>query len=125
MDAAVITDLAYVFEDEINLANIFAIALERAGYQTLAMNDGKAAIEYLRENPESPRLVVLDLNLPQVSGKDILRFIRMNERFAGTRVIIATADSAATVGNLADTSDLVLYKPISPAQLSDLARRFH
>jgi len=125
MDSAAVSQLAFVIEDEINLAAIFATALERAGYKTLSMNDGQVAIDHLREAHESPRLVLLDLNLPLVSGKDILRYIRGDARFAKTRVILATSDSAAIVGEMEDKSDLVLLKPISFAQLRDLASRFH
>lgn len=124
MDTAAVPHLAFIIEDEINLAALFATALERAGYRTLSLNDGQVAIDHLRQVKESPRLVLLDLNLPRVSGKDILRYIRADARFAKTRVILATSESAAIAGEMEDKSDLILLKPISFAQLRDLASRF-
>jgi DNA-binding response OmpR family regulator len=124
MELAQPQSLAYVIEDEVPLAAIYARALKIAGYQTCEINDGLTAMDELRSNAYCPALVVLDLNLPLVSGKEILRFIRMDPRFSKTRVIIATSDSAAVVGELEDKSDLVLLKPISYSQLRDLARRF-
>lgn len=125
MDTAMVPQWAFVIEDEINLAALFATALEKAGYRTLSMNDGQAAIDHLKQVKESPRLVLLDLNLPLVSGKDILRYIRGDERFAKTRVILTTSGSAAIASEMEDNSDLILLKPISFSQLRDLASRFH
>lgn len=125
MEAAAFHQLALIVEDEINLAAIFATALERAGFKTLSVNDGKSAIDHLKGTTESPKLVLLDLNLPFVSGKDILRYIRGDERFSDTRVILATAESATVANEMDDKSDLVLFKPISFTQLRDLASRLH
>lgn len=115
---------AFVIEDEIQLAAIYAKALDLAGYQTMAIYNGQEAINHLRSLKEAPSLIVLDLNLPMFPGKDILRFIRMDSRYAGTRVILATSDSAAVRGEIEDKSDIVLLKPISFTQLRDLASRF-
>jgi len=115
---------AFVIEDEIQLAAIYTKALDLAGYQTIAIHNGQEAINHLRSLKEAPSLIVLDLNLPMFPGKDILRFIRMDSRYARTRVILATSDSAAVRGEIEDKSDIVLLKPISFTQLRDLASRF-
>jgi two-component system response regulator BaeR len=115
---------ACIIEDEFQLAAIYAKALDMAGYQTKSIQNGQEAIDYLRTLPVAPSLIVLDLNLPMFPGKDILRFIRMDARYIRTRVILATSDSAAVVGEIEDKSDIVLLKPISFTQLRDLASRF-
>lgn len=122
MESAKSSQLALVIEDEVYLASFFSKALEYAGYQTLEVYDGQVAMNYLAQ--EAPSLVVLDLNLPRVSGREILRYIRSEARFAGTRVILATSESAAAIGEASSKSDLVLLKPISFSQLRDLASRF-
>jgi CheY-like chemotaxis protein len=67
-------------------------------------------------------MVILDLNLPQVSGAEILARIRTDTRLLKTCVIVATAHP-----QLADSvqgeADLVLLKPISFTQLRSLATR--
>jgi CheY-like chemotaxis protein len=123
MNQPLANQMAYVIEDEINLAAIFAKALEKAGFNTLAIHDGQEALDHLRCH--SPSLVILDLNLPLVSGKELLRYIRADARLENTRVILATSDSAAIAGELERNADLVLLKPISYTQLRDLACRFH
>ncbi len=116
---------ALVIEDEVQLAAIYVKALDLAGYQTMAIHNGREAMELLQLAVEAPALVVLDLNLPQLSGKEILRFIRRDPRFIKTRVMLATSDSAAVMGEIEAKSDIVLLKPIGFTQLRELASRFY
>jgi DNA-binding response OmpR family regulator len=116
---------AYIIEDEVQLAAIYAKALGMAGYQVTSIYNGQEAMDLLLLVTEPPALVILDLNLPLLSGKEILRYIRKDSRFAKTRVILATSDSAAVMGEIEDKSDLVLLKPIGFTQLRELASRFY
>ncbi len=113
--------LALVIEDDESHANVFSEALQNAGFKVEIIQDGKAALSRLTLT--EPSVAVLDINLPYVSGVDILHYIRSDVRLTNTRVIIASANSqiAAT---LQDQADLVLIKPISYFQLRDLATRF-
>lgn len=112
--------LALVIEDDPDIAHVFSFALQLAGYDARTIEDGGLAIEQL--NILVPALVVLDLNLPHVSGESILQHIRSQARLANTRVIIATAkDRAAEF--LHHEADMVLIKPISTNQLMELAAR--
>ena len=69
-----------------------------------------------------PDVVVLDLRLPQISGVEILHYIRTDPRLVKTRVIVVTAYPKSAVF-LQKRADLVLIKPISFVQLRDLARQ--
>jgi DNA-binding response OmpR family regulator len=112
--------LAFVIEDDTNLALAFAEALEEAEYKVEIINDGKIALERLADT--IPSTVVLDLHIPNVKGQDVLKYIRADARMQKTRVILATADDqlASMVGSMAN---LVLLKPIGYQQLRDLSAR--
>ena len=112
--------LALIIEDDQDLANIFAKALEAAGYKIEIARDGNVALEQL--SILEPAVVVLDLHLPYVSGRTILRRIRTDRRLDQTRVMLATADPLLAE-SLRGEADLVLLKPISYGQLRDLATR--
>jgi DNA-binding response OmpR family regulator len=112
--------LALIIEDNPHLADIFAIALQQAEFRTEIARDGNQARDQLATI--SPHLVLLDLHLPYVSGKDILSYIRNDPRLAEIHVIVATAD-ANQAELLYRDADLVLLKPISLQQLRDLAAR--
>lgn len=125
MDPIKTNRTAYVIEDEIQLAAIYVKALELAGYTTVSIYNGQEAMDCLSHLSIAPALIVLDLNLPLLSGKEILRFVRRDPRFIKTRVILATSDSAAVIGEIEAKSDIVLLKPIGFTQLRELASRFH
>lgn len=112
--------LALIIEDDRPQATIFNQALQIADFDTEIIQDGEAALERLAATV--PALVVLDLHLPYVSGADVLRRIRADERLTKTKVILATADPLMAEP-LQEDSELVLLKPISFSQLRDLATR--
>lgn len=112
--------LAFVIEDEADLALIFSKALQAAGLTVEAIPDGLEAVRRLTET--TPSVIVLDMHLPNVDGLEILSGIQNDSRFATTRIIVTTAD--AIMADVArDQIDLVLVKPISYGQLRDLASR--
>lgn len=111
---------ALIVEDDNDLAIIFAMALQEAGFETQIVRAGDTALMWLSSS--TPDIVVLDLHLPRVSGDNILKQIRADARLANTKVIIATADPRMAEA-LEDKADLVLLKPIGFSQLRDLAAR--
>ena len=113
--------LALVVEDDHDNADLFAEALISAGFNTEIARDGQSAMQRLAVIV--PVLVLLDLELPRVSGDKILHHIRADKRLAQVKVILTTA-SDNLAGPLEQDCDLVLLKPISFSQLSKLAARF-
>jgi DNA-binding response OmpR family regulator len=111
---------ALIIEDDRKLADIFSIALQTANFVTRTVDDGQLALTVLAE--DVPDLVVLDMHLPHVSGRDILRQIRIDNRLKNTQVMVATAD-ARLAETLRGVADLVLVKPVSIDQLIALASR--
>lgn len=111
--------LALIIEDDPQLSEIFTLTLS-ASFETEAITDGTQALERLAEIV--PHLIVLDINLPGVSGAQILHVIRADARLNQIRVILSTA-SPRQAAELEDKADIVLLKPISISQLRDLAER--
>ena len=112
--------LALVVEDDFDASVIFAKALEVVGFKTEVIDSGDVALARLKEIV--PEIVVLDLHLPNVTGVDILKEIRADERLAETKVIIASADPR-TADSLQEKADLILLKPITFSQVRDFAAR--
>ena len=111
--------LALIVEDDIPLSRIFSLALQ-TDYETEVIGDGSAALERLKQIV--PTIVLLDLNLPGTPGRTILSAIHDDPRLNKTNVILCTADERQADALNSD-SDFVLLKPVSPAQLRDLASR--
>jgi CheY-like chemotaxis protein len=112
--------LILVVEDDVSVAEANVDTLTLAGFQTATVHDGRAALMWLAAN--TPALVVLDMHLPFVSGHEVLDYLHADARLANTPVIVTTGD-ARTLLAMKDEADLVLLKPVDPAQLSELAAR--
>ena len=113
---------ALIIEDERDVAALFRHVIDLSGYRTEVALHGQVAVERLSNS--QPDIVILDLNLPGVSGIEILEMIHKDERFRHTRVIVITAHAHIAAG-LPIQPDLVLLKPISIEQLTTLIDQFN
>lgn len=88
-------DVLYV-EDDASDAEFVQAALRESGNDSRVslkvVEDGEQALEYLKNSEgsvgQSPDLVLLDLNLPRVSGKQVLRAIKASPKMKKTPVVI-------------------------------------
>lgn len=110
--------LALIIEDHIDSAIIFSEAVKMAGFDVETIRDGKVALERLAV--VKPDVVILDLNLPHVSGMGVLQEIRSDPRLVDTRVVIVTAHDEL-VYSIQEQADLVLIKPVAFSQIRKLA----
>jgi CheY-like chemotaxis protein len=119
----------YVEDDE-NDVLLIKRSFARAGvaHPLHVVHDGRQAIDYLKaaaQKNEIPCLVVLDLNLPLVSGFDVLQWIRSQPAFQSLPVCIFS--SSACHSDIARTrqagANHYAVKPSSPSKLDDLIRK--
>ena len=83
-----------VIEDSKTDVFLIREALESAGVRAEldVVHDGQAALEFL-EGGARPALVLLDLNLPKFSGREVLRRIRTDLRTRDLPVLVVTSSS--------------------------------
>jgi len=112
--------LALIVEDNSLLSGLFARALRDVGFDTLILDDGRKALDWLRQ--DAPHLLLLDMHLPFISGKQILEEINGDQRFTDTYITIVTADAQMGI-SLADKASFLLNKPVDIQQLQQLAER--
>jgi len=103
-----------VVEDEANIADLVELYLSREGYRVLNQSTGAGALDAVRD--QRPRLVVLDIGLPDIDGLEVCRRIRASGNLP---VIFLTArgDEVDRVLGLELGADDYLTKPFSPAEL--------
>lgn len=111
---------ALIIDDDRDIVSLFRNVLDLAGYRTEIILHGKTAVERLATS--TPDIVLLDLNLPGVSGTEILHMIRSHENLKNTRVVVITGYSHIAQ-TLEDEADLVLLKPVNIDQLTSLVQR--
>lgn len=120
MDNAPRTPFVLIVEDSRDIAAYFRLVMDLAGYRTEIAANGKSAIEIIFR--KLPDIVLLDLSLPGLSGAEILQILRSEPALKKTRPVVITGYSQLAV-DLPVEPDLVLYKPVSPGQLTDLVKR--
>jgi DNA-binding response OmpR family regulator len=110
-------------EDDASTREIFRVALRHAGFVVVAVDDGLAALHRIESDP--PDIVVLDMGLPRLGGRDVLREIRANPNTRAIPIVIVTGTDVVDLNERAGIP--VLMKPVDPDALvrtvEDLARR--
>ncbi|HEX8692073.1 MAG TPA: diguanylate cyclase [Longimicrobium sp.] len=88
-------------------------ALKARGYDVKTATNGGAVLRLLNDAPAAPDLLLLDVMMPEMSGLDVLRALRRDERWADVPVVLITAtnDGALPVSALRDGAVDFLTKP--------------
>ena len=108
---------ALIVEDDRDIVALFRHVMDLAGYRTEIALHGKVAVDYLMQR--TPDIVLLDLNLPGVSGSEILAMMRADEHLKSVPVVVITAH-AHLIATLPIQPELVLIKPVNIEQMSNL-----
>jgi CheY-like chemotaxis protein len=112
-----------IVDDYVDALDIWGIYLTAAGYRVSTAADGASAIATARQL--LPDLVVLDLELPGISGFEVARTLRADPETADIPLIAATGYSHLRQLDLAREVgfDAVVVKPCDPdLLLSEIAR---
>ena len=103
-----------VVEDEASIASFVAMYLKKAGYSVIVAKDGGEAIA--RAGDDSPSIVLLDLNLPDIDGIDVCRQIRQRSEVP-ILMLTARDDDVDKIIGLEVGADDYLTKPFNPREL--------
>ncbi|TRW97294.1 response regulator [Paracoccus sp. M683] len=116
------TDILLI-EDDHSIAEAVRFILTREGWQVAVIRDGGEAVDSIRA--QRPRLVVLDLMLPNRSGSEILADLRAlpDPLLARTAVLLLTAHGDAVGTAAACGADAGLAKPFANDELRALVGR--
>jgi len=108
------TGTIVVVDDEANIAELVDLYLTREGYRVVRAATGKAALDAVAE--ARPRLVVLDVGLPDIDGLEVCRRLRATSSIP---VIFLTARDGEVdrILGLELGADDYMTKPFSPAEL--------
>jgi CheY-like chemotaxis protein len=110
-----------IIEDNSDLRGIFSLLFHHKHFEVCEATDGTEALEFLTHTV--PDVIILDINMPKLSGLDVLKQIRQNPATAHTKVIVVTGNYLARQKPEAELADLFLVKPISIHELIVFAQR--
>jgi two-component system cell cycle response regulator DivK len=112
-----------VEDNELNM-KLFRDLLEAHGYQTVGTSNGREALNLARQH--RPDLILMDIQLPEVSGLDVTKWIKADDELRATPVVAVTAfamkgdEERIREGGC----EAYLSKPISVGKFIETVRRF-
>jgi DNA-binding response OmpR family regulator len=107
-------DLILVVDDDPKIVALLKAYLLRAGYDVATAGDGREAVRLVRDL--RPRLVVLDLMLPELDGMDVTREVR-GESDVPILMLTARGALADRIRGLGQGADDYLLKPFAPSEV--------
>jgi DNA-binding response OmpR family regulator len=112
---ATTTKKILIVDDEADLLAELRPMLERSGYQVVTANDGEAALTMIAA--ESPDLVILDMLMPKLDGRGVLRRLRQADNWVPVILLTQVNTAMERVMSLQEGADDYLNKPFDPMEL--------
>jgi PAS domain S-box-containing protein len=117
------TETILVVEDEDALRELTGRMLGHSGYTVLTARDGVEALEVARRRREPIDLVVTDMVMPRMGGRELARHLRASD--PRTRILYVSGYSADAVQKPgeADADAVLIQKPFTPETLLQAVRK--
>ncbi len=112
-----------VEDNELNM-KLFNDLLKANGYEVVGTRDGRKAVELAREH--KPDLILMDIQLPEVSGLDVTAWLKDDDELSGIPVIAVTAFAMKGDEERIREGGCEAYisKPISVAKFIETVKHF-
>ena len=104
-----------IVDDEADLLAELKPLLERSGFEVLTCGDGESALRLIPQ--EQPDLVVLDVLLPRMNGREVLRQLRQSDDWRPVILLTQVNTSMERVQSLQEGADDYIDKPFDPFEL--------
>lgn len=104
-----------VVDDELDLRFLVRLALESRGHEVIEAADGEDALERLAEAAELPQVIVTDLHMPAMDGRELVARLRSDASTSSIPIVLWSArpdqelpvDQVITKGRFVDVVDAI------------------
>jgi len=87
-----INKLVLIVDDSRVIRSIVGRVFQELGFQTVEATHGRTALEQLQQGP-LPAVVIVDWNMPELNGLDMVRAVRANPAWTDIRLIMITSEN--------------------------------
>lgn len=112
-----------VVDDEIDVRDVTAIALERAGHEVVAFDDPAKALEHIRNHPDGVDVLVTDHVMPGMKGMDLIAQIRRDAPAVRTILCTGFSDQATERSASEAGANMFFEKPVSGRAIADAVQQ--
>lgn len=111
---------ALIVDDSRPIRRIEKDMLTEMGFETYDAAHGKEALDRLKSEP-LPDVILVDWNMPEMNGLDLIKAIRQDARFSGTMLLMVTTETETDqmLRALTAGADEYLMKPFTKDSLLD------
>ncbi len=117
------TKKALVVDDSPTMCNMVSLALKEVGFEPATAGDGAIAVDMAEK--EKYDLIVTDINMPNMDGIELIRYLREEGGYATTPILVLTTeagDNAKAMGKKVGASGWMV-KPFKPEILKAAAAK--
>jgi DNA-binding response OmpR family regulator len=106
-----------IIEDDKHISKLVKYNLEKAGYDSIMVEDGEEALDIL--DKQGVDLIILDIMLPKMDGFEVCRLIKQDPKLKNIPIIMLTAkgEEVDRIVGLELGADDYVVKPFSPREL--------
>lgn len=106
-----------VCEDEAAIREFIVLNLEKKGYGVIAVGSGEEAINEFKKHQQQLKVVLLDIMMNGINGREVCKYIRRRDENIGIIMISALGQEINKVGSLMEGADDYITKPFSISEL--------
>jgi CheY-like chemotaxis protein len=112
-------------EDDAFIMEIYAMKLKAEGYEVATAHDGEEAVQLAKKS--IPNLIILDILMPKMDGRDVLKFLKSDGKLKTIPVVILTnvgeQDSIDEILKLG-ASDYLIKSNFTPDEVVEKVKKF-
>ncbi|MBS3968470.1 MAG: response regulator [Clostridia bacterium] len=113
-----------IMEDEINIAFVLKTFLTEVGYDVTIAENGVNGLKLLQSSP-LPDIILLDLNMPGMSGRAVAERLYLDDRLTKVPVVIVSGSSPASSDfPPEEIYDAYIAKPFELSEVLEVVERF-
>lgn len=113
-----------IIEDDPAILHMLDLLLQTVGYTTATATDGAVAVQYLQETAALPHVILLDLQLQGMDGREFRAVQRANPAWQAIPVILLSASRHVIAAQQELDVAAALPKPFDPPYLLELVAQF-
>jgi two-component system chemotaxis response regulator CheY len=112
---------ALVVDDSRAMRMILSRILRKAGFTVEEAENGREALELLETQEQLPHLAMIDWNMPEMNGLELIKALRADRRYSDITLMMVTTESEQSqiVRALAAGAHEYLIKPFTPDSIVD------
>lgn len=111
----------FMLDDDVILLDMYKTLLESWGYEVFTTSNAYKYLMYAREM--MPDIFILDLNMPETNGWDVLQMLKQEEKLHKVPVVILTIQSERELAEAAEVAHY-LHKPLEAAKLQEIVETY-